>query len=206
MAQVGDAWWELHIKHTGLPASAGRRRAAFWYEKATAALTGIERQIVQSRLDEIVEAQIPSFNPFEWRVVCWQGHWNLYPSSKMKAAVSGTAVQILNNSHIHTFANLVYPQELAGDFHFVVWLRGGEKVGLFASDGTVRSIYFAPPEVPAWHLIHIRRVQNKVHCTCDGSDAEAHLFNTPADLHGFASISVREGSAVEIRGFELDDR
>ncbi len=50
---AGDGWWDLGERETGLARQALRRRAAIWYERALAGLTGLTRIKIQRRIDEI---------------------------------------------------------------------------------------------------------------------------------------------------------
>lgn len=50
MAGLGDAWWELGEKQSGLAKARVRGRAAHWYQQAVGELAGLQRTRVEKRL------------------------------------------------------------------------------------------------------------------------------------------------------------
>jgi len=52
LAALGDAWWDRAEKETGLSRSNLRQRAAFWYEQASAKLSGLSKVKVDKRVEE----------------------------------------------------------------------------------------------------------------------------------------------------------
>jgi len=52
-AAVGDAWWDLGEKETGMSRENLRTRAIFWYEKTQNKLTGLPQTKVDKRLTEV---------------------------------------------------------------------------------------------------------------------------------------------------------
>jgi hypothetical protein len=53
LAALGDAWWDRAEKETGLSRSNLRQRAGYWYELASAKLSGLSKVKVDKRLEEI---------------------------------------------------------------------------------------------------------------------------------------------------------
>ena len=53
---LGDAWWELASKDEGMAKESLQQRAAHWYRKAMAGLTGLVKEKIAARLKEIEES------------------------------------------------------------------------------------------------------------------------------------------------------
>lgn len=53
LAALGDAWWDRSEKESDVSRSQLRRRAGYWYEQASAKLSGLSKVKVDRRLEEL---------------------------------------------------------------------------------------------------------------------------------------------------------
>lgn len=53
MMAIGDGWWDWAETQSGVPRQTARRRAVYWYQKASPQLEGLSKLVVEHRLFEM---------------------------------------------------------------------------------------------------------------------------------------------------------
>ncbi len=63
MNELGDCWWELAKKFTGVEKTGANRRAQFWYLQAIPELKGLDKVRTKTRLDELEKLKLDRDQP-----------------------------------------------------------------------------------------------------------------------------------------------
>jgi len=117
--ELGDGWWNLASAREGVAKQQVQGRAAHWYRKALPGLTGLVKDRVEKRLEEVLEfGGITSPGAIAT-------HIKFEPGKPLKAGIIGTTT-----SYVKAFTKLLNAPNATGDLadvEVVAGFTGGVK-------------------------------------------------------------------------------
>jgi hypothetical protein len=129
---IGDGWWDLGEKESGLAKAALQRRAAIYYEQALGRVQGLVKTRIEKRLNDADQAQAGGINllrMIDLKVDSISGQWKMESGALSCAPSSAARVQIPYQPPDEYDLTMTLSHGADIDIVHVIFVAGGIQVG-----------------------------------------------------------------------------